>query len=133
MSKWDTIKNKDKLPNKLKDFVDRIDKFVFLPPSNIIPNNNLDDLKEQSQLITATFILKHFPEVNRIESKALVILAQSIVNYTSFRTLDSIIFNSIPPVDGFYRIFNLPYEFRVKNSEKLKKIPQNVIMRINNS
>jgi len=131
---WNINKNSEKLPMKVKDFLDRIDEFVFLPPANVIPNGDEDDLLQQSTLIAAAFINKHFPDVELIDSVALTILAQEIINHDSYRDLDTIIFNSIPPNESYYRVINLPYDFRQDNEEDIKKIGElkpNITLQLN--
>jgi hypothetical protein len=120
--KWRNMKNKDELPNKLPDFIDRIDRFVHLPPTNIMPNDDLTDLRDQSQMIVVAFIMKHFPNIRYIDSKALGVLSSLILNFDSLRDLDTVIFNSGSPTDDIFRSINLPYDFRKKYKEKFDLI-----------
>jgi hypothetical protein len=121
---WQLKENKQESPKKLKDFLDRIDATVFLPPANILPNGQKADLKSQQLLITGNFILKHFPYIRFIEAKALTILANSIANQDSFRVLDSLVFRSTPPIDKHYRIFNIPIEYLNSQKMKIERIVQ---------
>lgn len=108
-------------PKKLKDFLDRIDHFVRLPPAYVVPNNDLELALKEAHYIAASLILKHFPNITLIESEAIAILAWSIINSNSRRYVESQIFNACVSNSNTFLSCHLPKKF-VENSEIQKKL-----------
>lgn len=121
LSQWDKTKKSKKMPNKIKDFLDRIDEFVFLPPANIFPNGEPKDRAQQAAYIAAAFIKKHFPKVKITDNWTITLLAKQVYEYTSYRNLDSVIFKSSPPTDRHFKMSNLPFDFKKKNEEFIER------------
>jgi hypothetical protein len=109
---------------KLRDFVDRIDHVVFLPPPGILPNGSEEDKSRQAHLIAASLLLGHFPETRYVELLALTILSLCVAESPSRRVADSYVFKSSPPIAYTFYARNLPrpclerYEEKAESSVK---------------
>lgn len=115
-----SIGNLQKAPKKLKDFLDRIDFMVYLPPSNVIPNGSITQADHQAHYIAVSLILKHYPNIRHVDSDALSILAWAIIRTNSNRQIERHIFNSsVPKIDRFC-LCHLPNEFLDREEVKAK-------------
>lgn len=119
----------DGTKEKLLDFLDRMDEFVYLPPVEVVPFNNEGQSQQliQAELIVANLILKHFPEVEFVERLALAVLSHNILDSNSRRKVISSLLNSITPVDKIFRILNLPKSCLDKNEGLISKIRENYL------
>jgi len=79
-------------PDKLSDFVDRIDAIVRIPP---IRKELLgEDWTLEYEDVACMLVLKHFPSVKFIGKLALQKLCDELVNGTSLRAAEKLVFNS---------------------------------------
>jgi hypothetical protein len=113
--------------DKIVDFLDRIDEYIFLPPSTILFGDNAVLSDEQAGLLVTALILKHFPNIVCVEDEVIALLAKCLNSITSRRKVDSIIFKSTQSPDGKFRSENLPpsffdeYDDIIKEYEEIKK------------
>jgi hypothetical protein len=120
---WSTLQGEN-VPEKIIDFFDRMDEFIFLPPSDVKFNDSDDDTFKQGRFIVESMVLDHFPMTKRIESWALVLLTEYMLAFNSRRAVDSYIFNSNIPSNGDFRLDNLPRAFLDKNIQRLEKLSE---------
>lgn len=117
-------------PEKLNDFLDRIDEFVFLPPSNVLPNGKKEDAQEQACYIAISLLLSKYPFIELIEKAALGILEEKIISTDSRRFVESCIFKSWPPCNNVFELKNLPENFVEEYEHLGKKLRKNEYVRI---
>ncbi|WP_028313510.1 AAA family ATPase [Desulfatibacillum aliphaticivorans] len=134
-----------KPPDKFLDFLDRMDRIVFLPPLKIMPEKNVissqyvngttDNAGTKNEpdeplwltelyLIIISMIFQRFPNdlVTYVEEKVLTILTSALMESPSRRKPDSFVRNSYPPVDGIFRVENLPPHCRDELRDIFEKI-----------
>jgi hypothetical protein len=112
----------DKAPEKMKDFMDRVDEFIYLPPSNLPPDGDKTKGLMQAQYIAVSLLLARFPQVQYVESSVISLLALSIINSSSRRDAESCIFRSHPPRGIVLGLNNLPGGFIQENESVLKEL-----------
>jgi hypothetical protein len=108
-------KESDKIPDKLLDFLDRMDRIVFIPPMAVMPESSEESSVSEKnaflelQLIAASMIFNRFPgKIKYIENYVIAVLQKALLSSKSRRKPDSFVANSYPPIDGVFRIENLP-------------------------
>lgn len=102
-----------KIP-KLRDFVDRIDLMLCIPPADLMLLDATKVAKECSDIVYS-WIMKHYPGVNRVEKAVLLLLAKELAKeQTSRRRVEKIVFASTTPSDGSFRLANLPMPLQTK-------------------
>ena len=124
------LEKADDLPEKMKDFMDRIDDFIYLPPSNLIPNGNQSDGLKQAQYIAVSLLLARFPQIHYVDSRVIALLAISIINSTSRRDAESCIFRSYPPVGTTFELSGLPGQFIEDNKSVLDQLETPVFVNV---
>jgi len=108
------INNLDNYGNKedkLIDFLDRIDEYIFLPPAEILFNGDSNLIEKQTSLLVTAMIFKHFPDITAVEDLVIAVLTKCMISLSSRRKIDSIIFKSTQPKDGQFRSENMPPSF----------------------
>ncbi len=92
---------------KCKDFVDRIDVMICIPP---VDSRLLGVEKALLEYLDLAFSLvtKHFPQVERIEAAALVALSKKLLQRPSRREAERSVFSSKTPRDKTFSLLNLP-------------------------
>lgn len=99
---------------KLRDFIDRVDLKLCIPPVD----GQLLGLKATSKEysdVAYSWVVKHFPNVKRIEKAVLVLLAKElVVERVSRRAVEKRVFASTTPKDGMFTLANLPKSVRDK-------------------
>lgn len=115
-----------KIPDKLSDFFDRMDAFIYIPPRTVKPEKTMDKSSEvlcqtQSNFIAVSMVLRRFPSVRHIEPKALFLITKSLLSAYSLRETESYIFNSASPIDSIFRFQNLPPDCILKYKKDLAK------------
>ena len=97
---------------KRRDFVDRIDVMLCIPPVDLLEAEQA--AKECSDMAYA-WIRKHFPSVKKIEKSVLLVLAREIAgSHVSRRSIEKEVFASTTPNGGSFALSNLPRRIRQK-------------------
>lgn len=80
----------DNAPRKLKDFVDRMDIFVCIPPTDpvLLPE---EDVAKEFMDIVCNMVRKYFSKINTIELAAASCLIQELKYHPSRRVVESIL------------------------------------------
>lgn len=79
----------DSAPKKLKDFVDRMDLFVCIPPTNSVLMSETEVMWELMDVV-CIIVKKYFKKVVEIEFSAMACLIQELKYHPSRRVLESI-------------------------------------------
>ncbi len=115
-SAWNVEFNKyvKKHPDKLHDFMDRIDAIIPIPP---IRRELLGvHLKREYEDLACMLILKHFPKIKFIGKIALRIisdaLADALIKNETVRTVEKMIFSSRLQDEDTFDLSCLPKRFR---------------------
>jgi hypothetical protein len=96
-----------KVMEKVKDFVDRVDVILCMPPIDTALLSARDVGQEYLDL-ACVLLKKHFPGVTCAERSALVVLAKLLTSTSSRRTAEKCVFCSSAPADNCFRYANLP-------------------------
>lgn len=109
-----TLPSSEKDIPKLRDFVDRIDVMLCIPPADLMLLDAQKVAKECSDIVYS-WIMKHYPSVNRVEKAVLLLLAKELAKeQTSRRRVEKIVFASTTPSDGSFQLSNLPLPLQTK-------------------
>jgi SpoVK/Ycf46/Vps4 family AAA+-type ATPase len=93
-------------PEKLPDFVDRIDRILRIPP--ITEKLLGDNFKRELEDVVCLLIRKHFEETHHVGKIVLRQLCDKLERPNAIREVEKIIFNSTSPTDDHFDIYNLP-------------------------
>jgi SpoVK/Ycf46/Vps4 family AAA+-type ATPase len=79
-------------PDKLPDFLDRIDEILLIPPirKELLGN----DLEKEYEELACVMIKKHHPQVKLVGKLALQIITDILKNSKSVRPAEKVVFNS---------------------------------------
>jgi hypothetical protein len=108
---------------KCKDFMDRVDKLVCIPPVHEYLTGN--DATQEKLELACLLIQKHFPSVQRIEKAAVVALASKLSETPSRRPTEKAIFCSlVQPAAKSFSFENLPRleQGRYKDNSTVKQL-----------
>jgi hypothetical protein len=121
-----TCTNDNACPVKILDFVDRIDKFIFVPPLNSRPNNNEKHVTSQADYIVIAMLNKHHKWALYVDKCVVIFLRGLLINDCKMRSVESLIVRSTTSNDGFFRLENLPAECSVKYEAELNNTKNSV-------
>jgi hypothetical protein len=96
---------------KVRDFIDRIDDWLVIPPLTT-ELSDTKDLKQERQALIITLIQRHFPAVTEFDLKSLLILAQLIEHGTRVRRIEQTLFASNVGRSSVFEWAMLPSQFR---------------------
>jgi hypothetical protein len=111
---FDQLKNSDDKNEsdlKLPDFLDRIDKYIFIPPFYVHFKDY--EIEKENYLIALQIIKKHFDSVTRVSVAALIIVCFFLMEHGK-RKADKIVFLSKNPRGSTFEIENLPIDIQRK-------------------
>jgi hypothetical protein len=100
----EAIKNDGKI-EKCKDFIDRVDVMLCIPPVNAELTGDLAALEQVD--IACLLVKKHFSKIERIEKSVLMVLLQKLTESTSRRPAEKCIFCANHPSDNTFKFSNL--------------------------
>ena len=112
------IKTVGKTKNKLSDFIDRIDFFVFIP--SIKTELSDSDLLCDAFYLSIALIRKHFEFVKKIEVAALISVMAIISESRTRRIAESIVFLTKCPNDTNFEFKHLPLQAQKKFKSLVK-------------
>ena len=126
---------------KLNDFIDRIDKVIYIPPSYVQPDDtdipglsNSTPVEEiikrktmltyyQTLLIVGAMILKHHPNVERVNSELMEFFVENLLVSKSKRGLESMILRAVNPANGILGPDHMPVEYNHTLEQLLDQNP----------
>jgi hypothetical protein len=100
------------IPEKLLDFINRLDMIVHIPPLSASPNESLSHRFLQGQYITSAAILKYHPEAVYAEKVVVDFFSRYLIQTNNYRLVESLISRS-SQVQVRDRVFwrkNLPFD-----------------------
>ncbi len=101
---------------KLRDFMDRIDAIIPIPPTK--KELLSDNWKTEYEELASMLILKHFPTVKFVGKLALEVIAKSLIDESSVRTAEKIVFNSRPEDEELFDLSCLPKKQQMLQANK---------------
>lgn len=121
VAKWQKVVYKDiskvskgtKSIAKRKDFLDRIDMMICIPPVDERLLGQEDTLIEYVDL-ACLLVLKIFPRVKKIEMAALAVIAKKLTGVGSRREAERCVFSSTTPPEENFSFSDLPEPDRKK-------------------
>jgi hypothetical protein len=115
---------------KCKDFIDRIDVKLCIPPIHWRLLGEVTAASESTDL-ECILIQKHFPQVARIEMSAIAVLIMKLAKTTSRRGAEKVVFSSRTPDGDTFGYSNLPSSEKngCKNDVSINKF-HNLFLRI---
>ncbi len=91
---------------KARDFIDRIDLLLCIPPIDFTISDG--DPALEYKLLACILVKKHFPMVTRIEKSVIWILILELLNSGSRRRAESVVFCSADPLGAVFDLTHLP-------------------------
>lgn len=93
---------------KARDFVDRIDLLLCIPPIDFAIKDG--NPVQEYVLLVSILVKKHFPAVAKIEKAVVWILIFELLNSGSKRRAESVVFRSTDPEGDTFSISHLPLD-----------------------
>lgn len=132
IEEWKTNPNK-MLPDKIRDFFDRVNEFIYLPPPNLFVTNccdgklvDIEKIRAETRLqqvyLIASLFSRYKPHVRFVSSKALNFILYTLQSTGNRRLVESYIFTALTPQDYVLKFSHLPLSCRSDaNNLKLAK------------
>lgn len=129
-SKIATLKSKAHLINKFPDFLDRVDLFLMLPPTQLKLSNY--SLEQELIDLAVSLIGKHFKDVKKVEMSYLLVIMTLILTFETKRIAESVIFLTANPTKDIIRFHDLPFSVIQKFESKFSTYKGRLIKIITN-
>jgi hypothetical protein len=108
----ETLKGKAKDVEKLRDFMDRLDYRICIPPVHERLLGQESRIFEQMD-VACLLVKKHFSHIQQCELAAALVLVRELIESASRRSAESCVFNSVCEADIF-TFKGLPRRVRAK-------------------
>lgn len=122
--KIESLKTNSSKINKFKDFLDRIDLFIMLPPTSLELRNY--SLKWELIDLSVSLIRKHI-SVSEVELHYLLVIMTLVYSFNSKREAESVVFVTSTPKSRTLRFEDLPYSVTKNFEAKLRNIENRII------
>jgi ATPase family associated with various cellular activities (AAA) len=126
---WKELKEKrikkylEKADGKLKDFMDRVDYWLIVPPLSIAFRDTTDYFNNLKAVLF-TMIKKHFPSIKQVEYSITHILASLLQSNVSVRQIEQILFMANINNEEIFSYSSLPQSTQNK-FDSAKEICEN--------
>jgi ATPase family associated with various cellular activities (AAA) len=99
---------------KIRDFLDRIDRCIIFPDSTVAFTDMDEEAKQWEKIdLVLSMIHRHFPHVEGVEPAAAFALATALIEGSSKRSAERLVFTAIvPPKEPIFKFPHLPVDAR---------------------
>jgi hypothetical protein len=104
-----------KQPDKLSDFMDRVDAIIRIPP--ICKQLLGDQLEQEYEDLAVMLIKKSFPDVSKIHPAALSVICHALTSESSMRKAEKLVFSSSLALSDTFSLDSLPPRSRAIATE----------------